>query len=138
MADLTVTAASVLKTSGVSINGVAGETLTAGQSVYASAPGVYSRASKTSAALAAAIGIALNGGGASQPIEVQINGTINPGATVAVGKVYVVGTTGGIMPVDDIAGTEYITILGIGITTSSINMFNGPLASGAVAAGAVT
>jgi hypothetical protein len=66
-----------------------------------------------SAANANAVGIALHGASADQPLAYQIGGPIDLGATLAIGKVYVVSTSGGIAPIDDIAGGEFISVLGV-------------------------
>jgi hypothetical protein len=73
---------------------------------------------------AVAVGIALNDAADGQPISYLVSGGIDPGATVAVGTVYVVSANaaGGIAPVSDLASTEYVTILGVGVTTSRINV----------------
>jgi hypothetical protein len=67
---------------------------------------------------------------------VQTAGDITIGGTVAVGKPYVLGTAGGIIPVDDIAGGEFVTYVGVGKTSSVLTL--GFLAGGVAAAGAVT
>lgn len=135
MADLTVTAANVVGY-GTTKDGVAGGTITAGMALYMNASGQLVAGSSAAAASAVAVGIALNGGASGQPIKYQIGGNINLGATLAVGKVYVVGTSGGIAPVDDIAGSEYVTVLGIATTAALLKM--GIVVSGVAAAGAVS
>jgi len=125
MADLVITPANVLAYGGAPTkDGVAGETLTAGQTLYRkAADGKLYKAAATSAALAAAVGVALNGGAAGQPVKYCEGGGLNPGATVAVGTIYgVTDTAGGIGPVSERAAADFITILGIGITASRINL----------------
>ena len=82
------------------------------------------------------VGIALNGGSSGQPIQILKNGTVNIGGTVAVGKPYALGTAGGIIPVDDIAGSEFSTHIGEGLTTANIKLAMN--VSAVQAAGAVT
>ena len=135
MADLTVTAGSVVST-GTQGVGTAGGTITAGQVVRLNTSNEVVTASDDSATNAAALGIALNGASSGQPVSYHTAGNINPGATVAVGKVYVVSTSGGIAPIDDVAGGEYITYLGVGTTTSNLSVqihVSGVAAAGAVA-----
>lgn len=123
MADLTITAASVQKGVNSPITGVAGETITAGQGVYvkASDKRLWKAQADGTAAEAEAVGVALNGGAAGQPIAYQKTGTITIGATVAVGTIYVVSATfGGIAPWADLAATNYVTIVGVGATTGTI------------------
>lgn len=127
MADLSITAANVVKGTGAvpDASKVAGETVTAGQTVYLKASDNRwwkSQADATSTE-AAASGIALNGASAGQPLVVQTAGEITIGATVAVGGVYVVSATaGGIAPVADLASTNYLTVIGYGKTTAIIVM----------------
>lgn len=135
MADLTQTATSVVGY-GERLTGVLGGTVTAGMPVRRQTDGSFVAATDASAAGAAVDGIALSGGATGQPFLYQKGGNINLGATLAAGKVYVLSTAGAIAPVDDIAGTEYVTVLGIGISTSLMKM--GIVQSGVAAAGAVS
>lgn len=126
MADITVTAASVVKASGTAISGTLGETVTAGQTVYLkSADSRYWKALTTSAETSGSggLGIALNGGAAGQPVSIQTSGVITIGATVAVGTIYVLSdTAGGICPAADNGSADYVTILGIASTTGAITL----------------
>ncbi len=137
MADLSITAGSVVST-GTKDTYTAGGTLTAGLAVRLSS-GTVIAATDASAAGSAALGYALNGASSGQPVEVHKGGNINLGATLAVGKVYVLSTDGATAPVDDIATGEYITVMGVAISTSVLTMpGGGPLVSGVAAAGAVS
>ena len=93
-------------------------------------------ASDASAVLAAVAGIALANAAADQPLHFQKGGDIDLGATLDIGKHYVLSTDGGIAPVDDIAGGEFPSYLGYAISTSILRMqiLNAPVA----AASAVT
>ena len=126
MADLVVTAANVIRGTNATIGtGDAGETITAGQSIYKDTTDLnqYKRCDNSAEASARIAGIALHGASDGQPIQFVIAGDINPGATVTVGEIYVVSTNaGGIAPEGDLASTEYVSILGIGTTTSNIQM----------------
>lgn len=127
MADLTITAANVVPGSDATLykDGVAGETITAGMSVYIKATDGKVYKAKCSGLIteAAAKGIALNGGTAGQPIVVQTNGTLNIGATVAAGVWYFVSPNyGGICPAGDVVSTEYSTTLCYGISTTQVKM----------------
>ena len=135
MADLTQTATSVIGY-GERLQGILGGTVAAGMPVRKQTDGTFIAATDASAAGAAVEGIALSGGAVSQPFTYQKSGNINLGATVAAGKVYVLSTSGGIAPVDDIAGTEFVTVVGVGISTSLVKM--GIVQSGVAAAGAVS
>jgi hypothetical protein len=126
MADLTITAANVAPSTGaVTRYGTAGETITAGQSVYLdSVSGKYKKADADAEATAEAVGIALTGSSDGQPIAVQYSGRITMGATVAVGQIYVVSTTaGGVAVYGDLASGDYVTILGVGATTGAIDLY---------------
>lgn len=136
MADLTITAANVEAQGGAQKGEkTAGTTITAGQVLVSDTDGTAILASDASAALAKVIGIALHGAAADQPIKYQINGRIDLGATLAVGKHYVLSTDGGIAPVDDIAGGEFATYLGWAESSSILRLQ--PLIATAAAADAV-
>lgn len=125
MADLSITPTSVVKyTSAITKNGIAGETIAAGQALYiASATGLLMKADDTTAAKAACVGIALNGGAINQPIQYLTSGGINPGAAVTVGAIYgITDTAGGISLISERATGDFITILGIATTTSRIEV----------------
>lgn len=135
MADLTQTATSVVGY-GDLLTGKLGGTVAAGNPVRKQTDGTFIAATDASAAGAAVEGIALSGGASGQAFSYQRGGNINLGATLAVGKVYVLSTSGGIAPVDDIAGSEFVTVLGVAISTSLLKM--GIVVSGVAAAGAVS
>lgn len=137
MADISVTAGSVIAGDDARIaNGTAGATITAGQTVAkntTSGKWVLAEAdAATTAAMIAGsggVGIALNGASDGQPIQVQIEGDINPGGTVTIGEIYCVSpTAGGIAPFSDLLTDDYVTVLGVGTTASNIKML--PIVSG--------
>lgn len=123
MADLVITAGNVVADSAASkISGTAGETITAGMAVYQdTSTKKWMKALSDSAAHAAASGIALNGASLNQPLSILTEGTITIGATVTVGETYYVSNTaGGIIPYADLSAAEYVTMIGIGLTASTI------------------
>ena len=125
MADITVTPANVVPASGYGFtDGVAGETLTAGDVVYLKASdNRYWKAAHTGEATAAAVGIILQGVAAGQPARICTSGNINPGGTTAAGVTYCVSTNGGKIALDsDVGSSDYKTIIGLGTTTSNINV----------------
>lgn len=127
MADLTITGTSVLAGSGAKkVYGVAGVALTGGQVVYLdSTTSTYKLADNDSAtaAVRSPAGIALHAAAAGQPIAVLTSGPITIGATTAVGTVYALSSTaGGICPVADIGTGDYNTIIGIGTSTTVIDV----------------
>jgi hypothetical protein len=116
MADLTVTAASVLWTSGTKQTGVAGATVTAGQAVYLDSTTSTLKLAQSdgTAAEADAVGIALHAAGSGQPLVYASQGAvINIGATTTKATTYVVATTaGGVAPQADLISTNKIVRLG--------------------------
>ena len=121
MADITVTAANVLKTAASIVTGVvAGESLTAGQCVYlkASDGKLWKAQADGTAAEAAAVGITLHAAGANQPVAYATAGTMNIGGTTAKLTTYVVSAAaGGIAPMADLTSGQYITELGYATAT---------------------
>lgn len=140
MAALTFTAASVLLTGGLQVTGIAGGTVARGNVLRLNTSNQWVVAVNDSAVNAAARGIALTDGASGQPVTVAIlaNGGVLGGVASngAVGKVYVLGTAGAILPVDDIAGAEFVTVVGVGVTTATIQL--GVIAGGVAASGAVS
>lgn len=141
MADLSITAASVLPVSGAAIDTSrnAGATITAGQTVYVASDNTWQLARNTTQALAGGstggnnVGIALNGASSGQPLHVLTQGDIDIGATVAVGGRYFVSDNlGGIAPTADVSTGEYVTFLAIGITAARLRVK--PVVSGIAAA----
>lgn len=127
MADLTITAASVVPGSNAVINRqyMAGASVTAGQPVYLdAATNTWKLADANgSAATAEALGVALHAASSGQPLAVQTAGDITIGATVAVGTIYVLSATaGGIAPSADGATGWYTTILGVATTAAIIRL----------------
>lgn len=133
MADLSITAASVLKGTGATTESlIAGAAITAGQSLYKDASDSnkvkLTDADSATAAARVFFGIALNSAASGQPVVVQTGGIITIGATVAVGVAYYLSdTAGGICPFADLESGDYPTIIGIGVSTTAIKI--GPLAA---------
>lgn len=127
MADLVITAASVLAGTGsTKKNGTAGASVTAGQVIYLdSATNTLKLADNDSATAAARqpVGIALHAAGSGQPLTYLSKGPITIGATVAVGDVLCLSSTaGGIAPYADIASGDYNTIIGIATSTTVVDV----------------
>lgn len=127
MADLTITAASVVKGTGASVRtGTAGATITAGQAVYEDTSTSTFKLADTDSATAAArsvAGIALNGASSGQPLSVLTAGPITIGATTVVGvPYYLSGTAGGICPYADVAAGDYPVFIGIGSSVTQIKV----------------
>jgi hypothetical protein len=122
MAALTVTAANVVQVSGGLRQYTIGETITAGQSVYLKAADqrVWKTVT-TTAATAAAVGIAVTGGAAGQICLVAESGAvINIGATTERVHYFVNDTAGGVGLQADVGAADYITRLGYSLTTDGV------------------
>jgi hypothetical protein len=131
MASLTITASQVLLTSGQKILGIAGATITAGQSVYLdTATNTWKLAQADGTAAEAGsdgVGISLNGASSGQPVEVAGPGCIvqlGAGAAAAAGTVYIPGATAGdIAPTADVTTSGYFrTVLAIGKGSTSVKV----------------
>jgi len=127
MTDLVITAASVVAGSNaIKENGVAGETITAGQVVYRdSSTGSYKLADTDSATAESRTprGIALNGAASGQPLAIIRSGDVTIGATILAGVAYYLsGTAGGICPVADVASGDYVALLGMGKSTTVLTV----------------
>lgn len=125
MADISITAGSVLWVSGDIETGYkAGATITAGQALYFdSSTNTWKLCDNDNATAAVRVfaGIALNSASSGQPLHVQVSGVITIGATVAVGTVYTTSATaGGIAPSSDLSTGEYTSIIGVALTTGTI------------------
>lgn len=127
MADLVITAASVVAGSGAKrSDGIAGETIVAGKVVYKSATtdkwGLSDSNSGT-AGVRAVQGIALNGASLNQPLAIHTEGPITIGATLAPGVAYYLSDTpGGICPVADVGSGEYPTVIGMATSTTVLDV----------------
>ncbi len=137
MADLTIVAASVVKSTGATLERekVAGESVTQGQVVYLAADDKWYKALSASGGSALAsgsgtkIGIAMNAASAGQPLVVQVGGNVTIGAAILVGVwYYLSNTAGGICPVADLGTGDFSTILGYGATTGILTL--APTATG--------
>jgi len=129
--DVSITASSVARVTGsgtgidtVVTNGFAGATITAGQSIYIDTNNVWLLTdANLSAAAGVAKGIALNSASTGQPIAIATGGTINPGFTATVGKIYVTSATaGGIAPVEDLTSGWRTGVLYVGLTSSTVGL----------------
>lgn len=125
MADISITAANVIKGDGTVEAGTAGEAIIQGKAVYKAASGLYMLADSNSATAAArqARGIALNSAALNQPLNIQKAGPITIGATLTAGLAYYLSDTpGGICPVADVGSGEYVCLLGLAASTTVLNL----------------
>ena len=131
MANIAVTAANVVAGSGsTQAGGIAGATITAGETVYKSTTDskLYLADCDTTAygsnsEVENVYGVALNGASSGQPMDVVRTGTYTMGGTVVVGTVYVQSATAGkIAPWGDLVSTDRVVILGVGATASTLKL----------------
>lgn len=127
MADLSITAANVVSGEGANIeHGKAGETVTAGKTVYQDAATkrwLLADSNSATAAARAPKGITLNGASLGQPLAVHKSGPLTIGATLTPGVAYYQSdTAGGICPVADVGTGEYSTIIGIATSASVLDV----------------
>jgi hypothetical protein len=107
--DLVITAANVKPGTGFQkVTGVAGEAITAGQSVFldnvtgSTTNGKYLKSDANDGTRNKFDGIAMNSPGSGQALVVANGGEIDIGATLTTGEIYVVSATpGGVAPVGD-------------------------------------
>lgn len=127
MANLTITAASVLPGSGAkSVPGIAGAAVTAGQ-VAARDPAtgkyVLADSNHATAALRKPAGIFLNGAADGQPVSIHTEGPITIGSAVAAGTDYWLSDTpGAICPRADVGAGETAVLLGLATSVSVIDI----------------
>ena len=124
MADLSPTAADVLKATGSTVRtGTAGAAIDAGQVLYTASSEMVLAQADTSTK-ATAVGIALNDAAEDQPITYLVSGGIDVGCTLTVGQVYVVSdnAAGAIAPYGDLASEDYVTILGVATTAANLQV----------------
>lgn len=127
MVDLSVTAGNVVRGAAAEVkDGIAGATITAGQTLYADSGDSFKlklAQCDGTASEAVAVGIALNGGTSGQPIRYVTKGKYNPGGTVVVGLLYAVSAAAGLIaPTADLASTNRVTYLGVGTTAAEIDV----------------
>lgn len=123
MADLVITAASVVAGAGTSNEtGLAGEAITAGRAVYqdeVTRKFLLADSNSATAAARKAKGIALNGAALNQPLAILRSGDLTIGAVLTPGTAYYLSDTpGGICPVADVGAGEYVCLLGLAKSAS--------------------
>jgi hypothetical protein len=126
VADLSITAANVAAVTVSKQEWTAGATITAGQAVYldsANSNVAKLAQSDGTSAEAEVKGIALCGAASGQPIIIASSGTMDLGATLTVGMIYVLSqTAGGIAPVSDLASSDYVSVIGVATATDEIRL----------------
>lgn len=123
MADYAITVANVAAQSGsTQASGTSGATITQGDAIYIDASDsnkIKVADCTTSAATAAAKGIALNSALSGQPVTyAKAGSSVNLGTTLAIGDVVILSEAGAIAPVADLASADYLTIIGHATSTT--------------------
>ncbi len=127
MADISVTAASVLQVTGSSpliLPAGAGVTLTQGMAVYVdSATNTLKKAIITDANTANVVGITLGAASPGQYCPYQTSGDITIGGTMTQGQTYVVSpNAGGVAPVSDLSSGNFVKIIGVAKSTTVLSL----------------
>lgn len=132
MTDISITAANVaISAAAKTFQGTAGETITAGQTLYLSSTDnrLYKADANASIATADCVGIACNGGAAGQPVTVVYEDPdFTPGGTLSLSAaadsaVYVLsGTAGGVAPMDDLANLMFPVVLMVAKSTTKASL----------------
>ena len=127
MSDISITAASFIPGANAKIlQGVAGETVTQGQTLYlkASDNRFYKADANLSAEAAKVVGLACNSSSAGQLVDyVYEDDDLTVGATLTMASVYVASTTaGGICPASDFANGSYMNVLFVPKSTAKAVM----------------
>lgn len=121
MADLTITAANVVRVTGLPITKYAGAAILQGQCVYLDeVTNTLKLADADVLASSIAVGIALNAAAIGQPCSyLPADCTITIGATVVVGLAYYVSATaGGICPEADLTAGDFAHLIGFATSTT--------------------
>lgn len=126
MADLAITAANVIASTGVTTQkGTAGAAITAGQVVYLdTSTGKYALADADDVPAGgfARLYIALNGAADGQPLSVLQSGQVAMGSVFTAGTSYYLSDTpGGIAPRADLATGDSVSLLGVAVSATNLD-----------------
>lgn len=121
MADISVTAASVSAGSDAVLRQrTAGAAITQGQVTYRTG-NTANLADADVAGTATVDGIAVTSAASGQPVLIMTEGTLTLNAALTKGQVYVASTTaGGIAPYSDLASGDYVSLLGVATSTTTL------------------
>ena len=127
MADLTITVSNLVAGTGATTaTGTAGETIAAGDAVYIDSTdnGNLKKCQHDgTAAEAAAVGIALAAAADDATVTYITEGDLCFGTLLAIGTVYVVSATPGLIAVAADAGSaDYLTVLGVATGTAVLSV----------------
>ncbi len=138
MVDISFTATAIKAgANAILAHGKAGEAVVRGNAVYLDgSDNEYKLADATDAAKDAAVGFVMNDAADGQEVTVQTGGNLTcDGLSLSVGvnllPVYVLSVTGNIAPLDDLAASDYITVMGAATSTTNLRMAaSGPVVTG--------
>lgn len=107
--------------------GLAGETIVAGEVVYLNAAGRYMKALANGTAIQAeVVGIAINGAGDGQPLQVVVKGTVNGLTGLKPGSIYalanVAGDVADVYSTDLTEDTSYVSVVGVATTATAMKV----------------
>jgi len=120
MGALSITAANVSRNSGTMRTQNASTAITAGQALYVNSSGLWALCDSDAAGTADCDGIALHAAETGQPLTVLNSGTLDLGATLAVGVPYFVHTTAGAIGLEgDISSGDFTTYLGTALAADN-------------------
>jgi len=134
MADISITAANVLKGSSASVmDGTSGDTITAGHAVYVNTNDsnkIYRADADGTSPSASPAGIALHAALAGQPIRyVTEDPAFTFGGTVAIGDtIFLSDTPGGLtlagaqLASPELESGDTIVVMGVAVTTTTVNL----------------
>lgn len=137
MAAISITAANLVPSAtAIRFNGVAAETITQGQALYALANGTYGKCDNNSTLLTATfVGIAESAGSAGQTISILRSDTaLVLGGTLVTGTAVCTSPTAGgltITPADNTTGS-FVTVIGMSTSATTLNFGAGFLSSTAI------
>lgn len=133
MPNLTITPADIIRgTSGQEIveSGIAGATITAGQVIYrdpSDSKWKLAQCDGTTleAGVATTVAISLHAALANQPISFIRAGELDFGAILSIGTIYVISATAGaIAELADLTTDDYIHLIGVGVSDSTMKLIN--------------
>ena len=126
MADLSITASAVVAGAGAVIeHGIAGATITAGQTVYLdeATTGEYLLADADGSGTTRTRGIALNSASDGQPLAIIKEGLLTMNAVLTAGVSYFQSpVAGGIGARAEVLTGDYVTSLGIAVSTTVLRV----------------
>ena len=125
MANLTITPADVGVNSSATQTRIVqvGEAVSQAQPAFLDGSKYYQAVANDTEAKAAAVGVFMTAAALDGYAVIAMVGPVDLGATLTVGEVYVVSATkGSIAPIADLTTGDYVTILGVASSASSLEL----------------